>query len=705
MAHRFRSASRLLLVSLLAGCTGLPVHSLPTVTSGVPGTNIVMRMVIAGPHRLRGHKRGARFVSPSTNGVLLDVYPHQKPHTPANLIVQVAVDVASGSPACGGKTGFPRTCTAAFDAPPTRATPDDFVVSTYDAIPSSGRFSSAHLLGYGTLTSQKVRAGHKNSYTVFLGGVIDGLSGTASDVSLAADGTAHTLGIAIDPVDFDNNAITAGTNDPFANPISVTVSESGGGGHAKVSLNGGTPSTTITVSRSTDAVELQYDGGGTPGYGAAVTLTAGQVQGTGGATETFAMTPLFVTNPTIFYSAAPAKLNMYPAQQLVLAVSEAASPAPTYNVTPAGCSGIIAPGTIVGSGASASLLLVAGTTTSTSGCSIAIDDGTSTFTIPAENTIRTLTGTPSVTDYAAASNISYPAGIAAGSDGNLWFAEQCTPAISKISTSGTGYTQHNLMSNGFQVPWGVTLGPDNLIWFGDNAGSRVGTVTPSGTIAVYEKQHSSATNFFAPRLDGKISFPEFYGDLVGTLDPAGGTAQTPTEISTPNSPQSAGLGPDLSVWYTDWGAQKIGRVSGGTASDFSSGTAGKPFQVTAGSDGRAWFTEQQSVSTETIIGAMTASGTLSEYPNTTGIAGSQAQYEVIVAGPDGRMWFADSGNNAIDAITTDGSTITMYTIPTSTSGPWGVTIGPDGNVWFTEDYTGRVGKVSLPGVAPAVKRP
>ena len=56
--------------------------------------------------------RGPKFVSPSTNGLAVAVYPHGAAHTLANLIASAVVDVSSGSPACGKHVGFPRTCTA-----------------------------------------------------------------------------------------------------------------------------------------------------------------------------------------------------------------------------------------------------------------------------------------------------------------------------------------------------------------------------------------------------------------------------------------------------------------------------------------------------------------------------------------------------------------------------------------------------------------
>ena len=81
----------------------------------------------------------------------------------------------------------------------------------------------------------------------------------------------------IGPTDFGNNPITAGTSDPYANPITVAVSETGGTGNATLSLNGGPASSSVQVTKSADSLALNYDGGGAPGYSFTVTLSASGV--------------------------------------------------------------------------------------------------------------------------------------------------------------------------------------------------------------------------------------------------------------------------------------------------------------------------------------------------------------------------------------------------------------------------------------------
>ena len=96
----------------------------------------------------------------------------------------------------------------------------------------------------------------------------------------------------LNPSDFDNNPITAGSNDPYQNPISVQLSETGGSGHVQIVKNG-TPTggTSTTLNYSTDTVAVRYDGGGAPGYYVSVAVSSNNV-----SPETLVISPMYVTS-------------------------------------------------------------------------------------------------------------------------------------------------------------------------------------------------------------------------------------------------------------------------------------------------------------------------------------------------------------------------------------------------------------------------
>src|SRR5215469_11432692 len=67
---------------------------------------------------------------------------------------------------------------------------------------------------------------------------------------------------------------------------------------------------------------------------------------------------------------------------------------------------------------------------------------------------------PAITDYR--NPISRPQGIAVGPDGALWFTDQGTNSISRITMSGTVTTY---TGQGINSPVEITAGPGASMWF------------------------------------------------------------------------------------------------------------------------------------------------------------------------------------------------------------------------------------------------
>ena len=80
-----------------------------------------------------------------------------------------------------------------------------------------------------------------------MGGQIAHFGAALPSGSMPANGHAQSALLVIAPTDFGSNPITAGTNDPYANPITVAVSETGGTG-LTLSLNGGAASSSVQVT-------------------------------------------------------------------------------------------------------------------------------------------------------------------------------------------------------------------------------------------------------------------------------------------------------------------------------------------------------------------------------------------------------------------------------------------------------------------------
>jgi virginiamycin B lyase len=101
-----------------------------------------------------------------------------------------------------------------------------------------------------------------------------------------------------------------------------------------------------------------------------------------------------------------------------------------------------------------------------------------------------------------------------------------------------------------------------------------------------------------------------------------------------------------------------------------------PFGITVGPDDNIWFTEIGANK----IGRLTRNGALTEWP-VVGALGLRG----ICAGPDGRLWFACGSSDRIGRITTNG-VIRLFDIPHPPwpfRVPWAITPAPDGtSLWF-----------------------
>jgi virginiamycin B lyase len=156
-------------------------------------------------------------------------------------------------------------------------------------------------------------------------------------------------------------------------------------------------------------------------------------------------------------------------------------------------------------------------------------------------------------------------------------------------------------------------------------------------------------------------------------------------VPTPSSsPEGIALGPDGALWFTEYLANKIGRIStDGDITEFPVPSAGNLEQIVAGPDGALWFTDVSGNQ----IGRITTDGAVTEFPLPT----TSSQPIGIAAGPDGAIWFAEA-EDRIGRITTDG-VITEFSVAAG-SIPIGLAAGPDGTIWFTEVGSNQIGRVT-----------
>ncbi|HTA39475.1 MAG TPA: hypothetical protein VK760_10375, partial [Candidatus Acidoferrales bacterium] len=571
--------------------------------AGVDGavTTVTVKITVAAKNLVaESEERRPRYFSRSSKGLLVQAYAHGKNKVAATL----AVNIAPGSKACGGSKASPRTCAATFTIPSTIARAD-FRISAFNVKPVRNAIpKTAHLLAFGMLADKKISAKKTNAFTVYLGGVVDGLSGNPGFVSLPGDGAAHSVAVMIDPVDFGNNPITGGGKDPFANPIVVSLLETGGTGHALLSLNGGAGSARVTVSRSTDAVSLDYDGGGSIGYGATVKLTAPTLKGGGGATEQIAVSPLLLASSRGDYTPALLALKGNGEFQTV-SIGELAAPAATaYTLATTKCNAIESTMPLVQSSAtSASFRVITRSIIATpnpAGCAIAVSDGTSTIHVEVSNSYSGVLGAPTIATTPIPSGSAGPIEMTVGPDGAMWFAEVSTGKIGRIATGPIGtngaISEVTLPVASFTPkPSGLTTGPDGNLWFTDcSSNTTVGKLTTAGVVtAIPVTLPSSQPSFIVAGSDGAMWFSFYSAAGVGTVPTSGGSPAYHSTGFTGTRTATIALAADGNLWFTENDANVIGKIApSGAVTEFAIPHANAaPWGITAGPDGALWFTE------------------------------------------------------------------------------------------------------------------
>lgn len=133
----------------------------------------------------------------------------------------------------------------------------------------------------------------------------------------------------------------------------------------------------------------------------------------------------------------------------------------------------------------------------------------------------------------------------------------------------------------------------------------------------------------------------------------------------------------------------------GQFQSFDQGPAGYAGNVLiSGPDGRQWFTDNEN----NAIRAISADGTVRSYPIPTDPSQtSGAGLFALAAGPDGAIWFTGFYSNVIGRLSASGE-VRTYPLPLAKAMPYGIAAGPDGNLWFTLDAANGIGRITPAGV-------
>ncbi|MBK8738359.1 MAG: hypothetical protein IPM02_01830 [Betaproteobacteria bacterium] len=189
-----------------------------------------------------------------------------------------------------------------------------------------------------------------------------------------------------------------------------------------------------------------------------------------------------------------------------------------------------------------------------------------------------------------------PVFIGAGSDGNIWYTDELSNRIGRV-TPGGAFADFDIGSNSE----GIVAGADGNMWaMADNGLARV---TPGGQVTIFPYPPGGSNTFaVAAAPDGTL----WYADAIGRIGQAATTGQTSALQLPPNSaPLFVTVRPgDGVVFFTEYNLHRIGVVApaAATASDtaviefyntglnhyFVTANAGEAAGIDAGAAGPGW---------------------------------------------------------------------------------------------------------------------
>jgi RHS repeat-associated protein len=334
------------------------------------------------------------------------------------------------------------------------------------------------------------------------------------------------------------------------------------------------------------------------------------------------------------------------------------------------------------------------------------------------NVINTVAGT-GITGYsgdgsqAKGAKLFYPSGIALGPDGSLYIVDTQNARIRRVGVNGIITTVAGTGNAGFSgdgglatqaklnISYGIALGPDGSLYIADSGNNRIRRV---GT-------------------DGIITTVSGTGSRGGSGD--GGPA-TQAQL---NYPQGIALGLDGSLYIADSGNNRIRRVGKdgiittvagtgvyGFMGDGGPATQAKlnyPQGIALGLDGSLYIADSgnnriRRVGTDGIITTVAGTGVYGFMGDGGPATKAQLKFpQGIALGRDGSLYIADSFNNRIRRVGTDGIITTVagtgnsgysgdggLAMQANLASPQSIAFGPGGNLYIADTINSRIRRVA-----------
>ena len=305
-----------------------------------------------------------------------------------------------------------------------------------------------------------------------------------------------------------------------------------------------------------------------------------------------------------------------------------------------------------------------------------------------------------------AANFADPMGIALDASGNLYVVDSESYRISKITAAGVvttlaggyGYANGTGSAAGFYGPTGITVDASGNLYVTDSY--KIRRITPAGVVSTLARDGTwnsdyytaSAANFDSLKgitvdASGNLYVTEWFAYLIIKITPAG-VISTLAGGGSWTSPDGDGTG---------------------TAASFE-----LPDGITADANGNLYVADVRTI--RKIIPSTAVVTTLAGTYGTTGSTdgtGSAALFGRsggIAVDTDGNAYLVDAGNNTIRKTTPEGLVTTLAGTAgkpgsadgtgtaASFDGPEGIAVDASGNIYVADTYNDTIRKVTSDGV-------
>jgi streptogramin lyase len=261
--------------------------------------------------------------------------------------------------------------------------------------------------------------------------------------------------------------------------------------------------------------------------------------------------------------------------------------------------------------------------------------------------------TPNGTTREFAFSGAAPQQLGVAQDGNVWFSVHGVNAHSVARIKPLGAIKFFAIPSTDSYPGGLHAGPDGNLWIAEGfSPPKIGKLGPGGLggnpPVITEADSPATIGDITAGIDGNMWFAEAGNTFasnpghIGRITTANVVTEFTTGLTANSSPFRIAAGHDGNIWFTEFSGNRIGRVTtSGVIDEFPLPTgATQPHGIAAGPDGNMWFAYAQG------IGRITPQGSITTFP----VPGDPYG---IAAGPDGYMWFTEFTGNKVGRIATD----------------------------------------------------